>query len=204
MWDYFMGNWAKLIAASKLLKKGTGSEQSVLSSTTSRCRETPVPFFNNPQAKDATMNTGRTNLKMHPSTGASQDKAVILVIDDDPDIVAGLAKVLSAAGHVAHCCADAAGAIECIRRVTPDLIISDINLAGSSGLQLCERLKKEEGLTDVPLIFLSGAQLPDIIRRSREAGAIYYLRKPFDHNVLLELVDKALWMPHLTAAHAGE
>lgn len=131
------------------------------------------------------------------------DKANILVIDDDADIVAGLAKALSAAGYVAHCCRDAEGAIEFVRGMMPDLIISDINLNGTSGLQLCERLKKEEGLADVPFMFLSGAQIPDIIRRSHEVGATYYLRKPFDYQVLLELVDKALWMPALMASHAG-
>ncbi len=131
----------------------------------------------------------------------AQDKAIILVIDDDPDVVAGLAKVLSAAGYVSHCCRDADGAIECVRQTTPDLIISDINLSGHSGLQLCQRLKREEGLSDVPFMFLSGAQVPDIIRRSHEAGGTYYLRKPFDPQVLLELVDKALWMPELVGSH---
>src|SRR5437667_227763 len=91
----------------------------------------------------------------------AQDKAIILVVDDDPEVVAGLAKVLSAAGYVSHCCRDADGAIECVRQTTPDLIISDINLAGHSGLQLCQRLKREEGLSDVPFMFLSGAQVPD-------------------------------------------
>jgi DNA-binding NarL/FixJ family response regulator len=41
--------------------------------------------------------------------------------------------------------------------------------------------------------------LPDIVRRSHEAGAAYYLRKPFDPEVLIELVSKALWMPHLVS-----
>jgi CheY-like chemotaxis protein len=146
--------------------------------------------------------TSRSGPKMNPIM-PGQDKANILVIDDDPDIIAGLAKALSAAGYVAHCCRDPEGAIECIRRVPPDLVISDINLNGANGLQLCERLKKEEGLADVPFMFLSGAQIPDIIRRSHEVGATYYLRKPFDHHVLLELVDKALWMPHLVSSRAG-
>jgi CheY-like chemotaxis protein len=49
----------------------------------------------------------------------------------------------------------------------------------------------------VPVIFLSAAQIPHIVRRAREAGGTYYLRKPVDPDVLIELVDKALWMPHL-------
>jgi CheY-like chemotaxis protein len=142
----------------------------------------------------------RSGRKMNSMLQAT-DKAVVLVIDDDPEVVTGLAKVLSAAGYVSHCCRDAEGAIECVRQTTPDLIISDINRGGHSGLELCERIKRDEGLRDVPFMFLSGAQVPDIIRRSHEAGGAYYLRKPFDPQVLLELVDKALWMPHLAASH---
>ena len=126
-------------------------------------------------------------------------KAQILVIDDDAEVIANLANILSTAGYACHCCRSCEAAVETVRRVSPDLIISDINLAGHSGLTLCERLRKEEGLIDVPLMFLSGAQIPDIIRRSHAAGGTYYLRKPFDSGVLLELVDKALWMPHVAA-----
>ena len=90
-------------------------------------------------------------------------------------------------------------ALEMARQIVPELIISDINLAGHSGLELCERIKAVDELREVPLMFLSGAQVPDIIRRSRAAGGVYYLRKPFDPEVLLELVEKALWMPHVAA-----
>jgi len=83
----------------------------------------------------------------------------------------------------------------------PELIISDINLHGHSGLEMCEELKSHAELSDVPVMFLSGAQIPDIIRRSHAVGGTYYLRKPFDPEVLVELVHKALYMPHLVAAH---
>jgi CheY-like chemotaxis protein len=150
------------------------------------------------------MKTGKSESgrKMNSVLQAT-DKAVVLVIDDDPEAIAGLAKVLSAAGYTSQCCHNAEGAIDCVRRTTPDLIIADINISGHSGIQLCERIKRDEGLADVPAMFLSRTQVPDIIRRSREAGGTYFLRKPFDPQVLLELVDKALWMPRLVAGHAG-
>src|SRR5439155_924558 len=53
------------------------------------------------------------------------------------------------------------------------------------------------GMQDVPVMFISRTQLPDIVRRSHEAGAAYYLRKPIDPEVLIDLVGKALWLPHL-------
>jgi CheY-like chemotaxis protein len=83
-------------------------------------------------------------------------------------------------------------------QVQPDLIISDINLSGTSGLVLCDEIKRQPGLAAVPVMFLSAAQTPDIIRRSHAAGGAYYLRKPFDPQVILELIDKAL--PHAIGA----
>ncbi len=99
----------------------------------------------------------------HSPQGQRQDsysthgQPVVLVIDDDPDIVAALAKVLATAGYIGHCCHDYDGAIESVKHNTPDLILSDINLGGESGLKLCEKIKRDMGMSQIPVIFLSGA-----------------------------------------------
>lgn len=129
---------------------------------------------------------------------------LILVIDDEPDVLGEVAAVLTGAGYACNCCGTAEAALQVARSTTPDLIISDINLDGESGLDLCEEIKRAEALSDVPVMFLSGAQVPDIIRRSHAVGGTYYLRKPFDPDVLMELVDKALWMPHLVSHRASD
>ena len=59
------------------------------------------------------------------------------------------------------------------------------------------------GNEDVPVLYVSNSQAPDIIRRSHDAGGAYYLRKPFDPEVLIELVGKALWMPHLVQSRTS-
>ena len=128
-------------------------------------------------------------------------QSVVLVIDDEAASLEEISGILAGAGHSCQCAQDAAAAQECLERFTPDLIISDVNLAGHSGLTLCEQLKHQFGLVDVPLMFLSAAQSPDIIRRSHADGGTYYLRKPFDPRVLLELVGKARLVRQLTAAH---
>ncbi len=132
------------------------------------------------------------------------DKAqqpLVLVVDDETEVLGEVASVLVKSGYRCHCCGNSAAAIEFVGSNHPDLIISDINLEGHSGLEMCERIKEDEALKDVPIMFLSGAQIPDIIRRSHAVGGTYYLRKPFDPEVLVELVDKALWMPHLIHSH---
>ncbi len=124
---------------------------------------------------------------------------MILVVDDEADVVAELVETLSRAGHTCQSAGNAQDALELAHRVHPELIISDINLAGQSGMELCAQIKDDAQLADVPVIFLSGAQIPHVVRRSHEVGGTYYLRKPFDPDVLLDLVDKALWMPHLVS-----
>jgi CheY-like chemotaxis protein len=131
-------------------------------------------------------------------------QTLVLVIDDEPELLGEVAAVLARASYDCHCCSTGEAALEFAKTATPDLIISDINLAGHSGLEMCERLKEEPALRDVPVMFLSGAQIPDIIRRSHAVGGTYYLRKPFDPDVLLELIEKALWMPHLVSHRAAE
>lgn len=128
----------------------------------------------------------------------ASSKLTLLLVDDESQILDSLSTILTAAGYQCCMAANEETAMRLASEVDPDLIISDINLAGQSGLELCERLKQQALTKDVPVMFVSGAQVPDIIRRAHAAGGTYYLRKPFDPEVLLELVDKALWMPHLS------
>jgi CheY-like chemotaxis protein len=129
----------------------------------------------------------------------TSDKAIVLVVDSDPIMLTGTAAVLHTAGYETHCARDSQAALKAARSLPLDLIICDVTLGSESGIELCRTIRKQPGCIDVPLMFVSSHQLPDIVRRSHEAGAAYYLRKPFDPNVLLELVSKALWMPHLVS-----
>jgi DNA-binding response OmpR family regulator len=130
--------------------------------------------------------------------------AVILVIDSDPITMTGLAAVLGMSGYECHCARGAEAALKAARTLPLDLILCDVNLGGESGVDLCRELRAQPGLDDVPLMFMTAGQGADIARRSTEAGAAYYLRKPFDPEVLLELVGKALWMPHLVQSRVAQ
>lgn len=134
----------------------------------------------------------------------SAAQAQIMMVDDEHEILLGLETLLTAAGYGCHPASQPEEAVKLARRIEPDLLICDINLDGESGLELCQEIKSQPPLDQIPVIFLSGAQIPDVIRRAHAVGGTYYLRKPFDPTVILELIDKALWMPHLVAAHAGK
>lgn len=125
------------------------------------------------------------------------ESATVLIVDNDPLILTGIAAILDQAGYICYCARGNEAASKLVATHLPDLIIADTDLGEESGLDLIRKMKQMAGLSDVPVLFTSGSCFPDMIDRSRAAGGSYYLRKPFDPWVLLELVDRALWMPAL-------
>lgn len=125
----------------------------------------------------------------------------VLLVDDELSVLEQLTEVLRGAGLACEGCASADAALPRARQLMPDLIVADTNLAGYSGVELCEQIRTDPALADVPVMFLSAGQVPDIIRRPHPLGGAYYVRKPFSPEVLLELIERVLWMPSLVEGH---
>lgn len=123
------------------------------------------------------------------------DHPLVLVVDEDRDVWNKVTAALPEAKFACRCCATAEEATTAAEATPPDLILCNVNLQGESGQETCQRIKRRPGLEGVPVMYLSGSQLPDIIRRSDPAGGMYCLRKPFDAHVLVELIDQALGVP---------
>ncbi len=119
-------------------------------------------------------------------------RTIVFVIDQDLQVQSRAAEALKSAGYESHCFRDADAAAAFADGLPPQLIIADVLLAGASGIEACEQLRSEHHLDRVPLMYLSSSQAPDIIRRSHQGGSAYHLRKPFEPQVLLELVSKAI------------
>lgn len=135
------------------------------------------------------------------ATAVAVRQACVLLIGHEQDPAGSVVHLLEASGYQCLLSSGAESAWDCVRKTTPDLIISDINLAGHSGVALCEQLRHSAELANVPVMFFSTTQTPDIIRRSHAGGGTYYLRKPCDPDVLLELIDKALeWSQRMLPA----
>jgi CheY-like chemotaxis protein len=132
--------------------------------------------------------------------GFNSSPTTVLAIDHDQVVLDQLSSTLHNAGYHCHLAKDCPAAEEMAGQITPDLIIVDMNLSGHSGLSLCERLKQQPHLADVPVMFLSATQAPDIIRRTHASGTYYYLRKPLDCVVLLQLIERVVLTPHLAGA----
>lgn len=118
----------------------------------------------------------------------------ILVLEDEPEMLSEIRSVLVAAGYLASCCTTVESAIAAAAADPPDMILANVLPHGANGQQTCERICQQAHLRETPLMFLSASQTPDIIRRRDAAGAAYYIRKPFDPAILIDLIERTLWM----------
>ena len=124
-------------------------------------------------------------------------RAMVLVIDADPLSLTATSAVLHCADYEVHCAASREAALKAARDLELDLIVCDLDIAGIDGYALLDEIRQIPQRSDVSVMYSSACQQPEVIRKSHAQGAAYHLRKPFDAQVLLELADKALWMPHL-------
>lgn len=103
----------------------------------------------------------------------------ILVIDDTPDNLSFLSRVLSEKGYKVRAVTSGAQALVAAQLRPPDLILLDINMPGMDGFEVCTRLKADEKLKAIPVIFLSS--LTDTLDKLRafSLGGVDYITKPF-------------------------
>ena len=114
----------------------------------------------------------------------------ILCVDDDAQILSILTTTLRRRGHDAIGAANAGEAFRIVEAGGVDLVISDFQMPGITGLELLEMLRS--GGHDVPLIMLTGLASIEHAVQAMRAGATDYLAKPFDSPQLGLAVDKAL------------
>lgn len=109
----------------------------------------------------------------------------ILVVEDDPQVASFVEKGLRASGYVTGIVADGNAVLAEVRRSSPDLMILDMGLPGSDGLEVL-RVVRASGSV-VPIIVLTGNKERDAVV-CLEAGADDYMRKPFHFAELLARV----------------
>jgi CheY-like chemotaxis protein len=119
-------------------------------------------------------------------------RPAILVIDHDEAMVAVLSRRLEGQGFQVVAVDRGLAGLEIARTRRPALILLDLRLPDIDGFAVCEQLADCSQTWDIPIIVLSGMGRPDIVRRSRAAGCRYFIRKPYDPNALLVLINQAM------------
>ena len=114
--------------------------------------------------------------------------ASILVIDDDPDIGIMIKMMLEYKGYSVSVAVRADEAEEMIEDETFDLLIMDMLLSGTNGIDLCSDLKKNGTTAHLPVIMISAH--PNAKEICMQAGADEFISKPFDMQEILSKIQQ--------------
>ena len=115
----------------------------------------------------------------------------ILVVDDEPDLLKVVTFRLQKAGYETITAEDGQKALDLIQAQKPDLILHDLRLPIIDGNKVCERVKSDDKLKNIPVILITATSVPSkIVNKTKELNADDYLIKPFDPEELLKKIKK--------------
>src|SRR5260370_12813155 len=115
---------------------------------------------------------------------------VALVVDDSPETLRLLTDALDGAGMTVMVAMDGAAAMRIVDQITPDIILLDAVMPGMDGFETCRRLKRDAGLSNVPVIFMTGLAETEHIVRGLEAGGVDYVTNA----IVIEEMMAGIWV----------
>ncbi|HTS35790.1 MAG TPA: response regulator [Candidatus Solibacter sp.] len=117
------------------------------------------------------------------------DRPIVFVVDDDDWVRESLQTLIEDAGWQPETFASAQEFLDRPREFTPNCLVLDISLPGLNGLELQKRMAER---TEMPIIFVTGHGDIPMSVGAMKAGAVEFLTKPFDPEVLLTAIRQAL------------
>ena len=117
----------------------------------------------------------------------------ILVIDDDPQILALLSDLLNVSGFHVDTASNGADGLEKVSQGSYDLMLCDVWMPAMTGLQVLERLGAME--TKPPVIMMTADDTPDTVLKAVRGHALQVVGKPFKTQAILELIKETLQEP---------
>jgi PAS domain S-box-containing protein len=138
-----------------------------------------------------------------PDVGGIKMQGHILVADDNADMRAYIGRLLGAHWDV-ETAEDGNAAIEAIRQNRPDLVVTDAMMPRLDGFGLLEAIRNDPGLRDLPVIMLSARAGEEARIEGLDAGADYYLTKPFSARELVAQVNANLTLARVRSEAARD
>jgi FixJ family two-component response regulator len=126
---------------------------------------------------------------------------IVFVVDDDISVRESLELLIKTAGWRAETFTSAQEFLLRPRATVPCCLVLDVSLPGLSGLELQRQLTER---TDMPIIFITGYGDVPMTVRAMKAGAVEFLTKPFNDNVLVDAVRQAIERSRATLRHESE
>ncbi|MBE9117885.1 response regulator [Lusitaniella coriacea LEGE 07157] len=124
-------------------------------------------------------------------------KANILIVDDTPNNLRLLSKILMGYGYEVGKAINGSIALQSAQKTAPDIVLLDINMPQMNGYEVCEQLKANPRTQEIPVIFISA--LDDVWDKVKafQVGGVDYITKPFQCEEVLARVDTHLRLQSL-------
>ena len=123
-------------------------------------------------------------------TSSKNNSQLVAIVDDDRSVQSALKDLMESAGLLARSFGSAEEFLESDERNQTACLLTDIRMPGMSGLELQEKLKAEG--SRIPIIFITAHGDAKMKKQAMSAGALEFLSKPFDDDILLAKTRLAL------------
>ena len=119
-------------------------------------------------------------------------RKVILIVEDSPAIRESLRLTLELEGYAVHQAENGQRGLELLKQITPDLILSDINMPLMNGVEMYKVIRQNPKWTPIPFIFLTANDSPAEIQQGKALGVDDYLLKPIEGDNLIAILNAKL------------
>lgn len=116
----------------------------------------------------------------------------VLIVDDEPNIVAALEFLLHKNGYAVRVAANGEEALAQLDAFRPDLVLLDVMMPKVSGYEVCQRMRSQPQWRDIKIVILSAKGREVEVSKGMSLGADLYVTKPFSSTELVATIDKLL------------
>lgn len=109
----------------------------------------------------------------------------VLIVDDEPNIVAALDYLLRRSGYEVHVASDGEAALQQVQDVAPDLVLLDLMMPEKSGYEVCQRIRSHPEWSKIRIMILSAKGREADVSKGLSLGADAYITKPFSNAELV-------------------
>jgi len=119
-------------------------------------------------------------------------EGTILIVDDEVNVAELFRMMLEMEGYQVQVVHSVKAALQVLERGKPDLMLVDVMMPATSGLELCRHVRSTPGMATLPIIILSAKSQLEEVQEGLGAGANQYLLKPVSKSELVQAVRRIL------------
>ncbi len=119
-------------------------------------------------------------------------KKKILIVEDEEHLLELESVLLTTKGYEVKGAIDGPSALELVASMKPDLILLDIMLPVMDGYEVCRQIKANDATRHIPVIMLSAKKSKEDLVKGEQAGADWYITKPFKSSMVIETIQRFL------------